>query len=238
MGVGDSPFGARMASSGQGLIYRLAPEDKLEELKDLTGITVGGSLTQNSDFNAITTPSGWANTLSGGGTNTNVLGISGGVSRLARSAGAGAVANQRPISTCIADASLEKWAFATRARFPLAQTANVRTGQGLINTALTRTIMVGTYGNATVAANFAVQFDGLRAGSFLDLGVAVDTGFHVFTMWSRGDGRIYGYCDSAPVASAAITLSMVDSFGNREAFSAVNEDAQIDSDWFVYLHNR
>jgi hypothetical protein len=106
---------------------------------------------------------------------------------------------------------------------------------------LAHSIGIGIFG-ANSTANFVVQHSptGIETGSFLSTGVSIDTSYHIFKMWSRGDGLIYAQVDNSAVVSATQTVAFVR--GCMAAITVKNgtdaANRSTDVDWTFFAAGR
>lgn len=194
---------------------------------DLTGID-----------NAQTAP--WTQFNSGSGARlANVPATSGGVVRISTGATGASISSASTTAGAVQSEATTKWYVATRFRVITAVDAVAFALAGLINFANTKSLALGVIG-ALSAANFIVQYDGNFAGSFVSLGVAIDTNFHVFEMYSLGDSviraRIDGGAEVSAVQSAAPTDSLFQNFQVRNQGTAANR--ALEMDWFLSMTAR
>lgn len=109
----------------------------------------------------------------------------------------------------VANVSTGKAYVAFRFKIGTAVDAAALLGAGFDNAADNKTIQVGFFGPLN-AANFVLQYDGFNAGSSVDLGVAVDTNYHVAEVYVKGDGKCYGRIDGGAEFSATMASAPAD----------------------------
>jgi hypothetical protein len=190
-----------------------------------------------------TIPLGWnfSQAGSGAGDLRGVTDEGGGVYQQTTGATAASFALAQTEAPAIRNAGTVPWYFAVRAKITTAVTPQTILWGGLVNTnAGTISIAAGFFG-ALHATNFVVQYDGNEAGSFVNLGVAADTAFHVFEMWSTGDGKLHCAIDFGPdlgnvTMSAAPATSMAPRMIARNGTDAVARIRR--TDWVAVMCKR
>ncbi len=181
----------------------------------------------------------WSNGATNGTLNMLVAGAKAGVARLSTSVIAASLYQSFSNSCIVGNTGTDKWYFAMRARFPTAIDAQSNLSAGLLGTSLSNWIQCGFIGPLN-AANFGVQFDGnLGSGSFLNSGIAKDTAFHVFEIYSRGDSILRFRLDNG----AEITGTQSAAFANVMLAMQVRNgttaaDRQMDMDWLMAITDR
>jgi hypothetical protein len=135
-----------------------------------------------------TAAANWQTVVSAGSINTSASALRGGAATLATTAAANAFAGLLSIGALTGPRKTSKWYCAFRMAVTTAIDAQAQAACGLHDVAgAGQTTLVGVFGAGSIV-NFCAQYDGNRAGSFLNLGVPIDTNFHVFEMYCKGDG--------------------------------------------------
>jgi hypothetical protein len=154
-----------------------------------------------------TDQTGWQKAVVGTGTlSTRVSGTRGGVHLASTGATTGGVTDVQNLSVIVSDLSADKWYMAWRQKMTTTVAAATRAHSGFLNIAATRTIQVGVFG-ASSTVNFRLQYDGMAAGSFLDLGVAIDQSYHVFEVYGKGEGNNKIYVRTDEGAELSVTAA-------------------------------
>jgi hypothetical protein len=169
-----------------------------------------------------------------------VAGGAGGVHQLTTGATAASSISNVTDSPAIFTVSGAPWYCAHRSKITTAVDAQAIVYGGLQNSAANKTLAAGFFG-ALSAANFVVQYDGNEAGSFVDLGVAVDTAFHIFEMWGVGDGKIHCAIDyGADKGGAAMAAAPADyCYAIRMIKNGATAAARtVVGDWFAMVAKR
>lgn len=170
---------------------------------------------------------------------TAVAGTAGGVVRISTGATGASISSASTTAGAVQSEATTKWYAAQRFRVITAIDAVTFAIAGLVNFANTKTLAVGVIG-ALNAVNFIAQYDGNFAGSSLNLGVPIDTAFHVFEMYCLGDSviraRIDGGAEVSAVQSAAPTDSLFQNFQVRNQGTAANR--ALEMDWFLSMTAR
>jgi len=149
----------------------------------------------------------WQTASTGSGTFAlNSAGEKGGVIEL-KTGGVGSyrVSSLTPI---VSNISTDKWYVATR--FKTSAVPDSRSYVGLRNLATTKTVAVGLF-EGIEATNFCIQYDGDQTGSALSLATAQDASYHVFEMYGKGDGKVYGRIDGGAEVNATMSAAPTDS---------------------------
>lgn len=190
--------------------------------------------------NAAATIFGWAPFNSGTGAHvTGLAATSGGVVRVGTGATAGSISSASTVSGVVQSEATTRWYVAKRFRITTAVDAAALLNAGLSNFANNKTVMCG-FNGALNATQFVLQYDGNFAGSAQSFGVAVDTAFHVFEMYSLGDSairaRMDGGAEVSAVQASAPTDSMFLNFQARNGVTAA--DRRLEMDWFLSMSAR
>lgn len=185
-------------------------------------------------------PRTWNGVLAGSGAFTPVLAASGGaIGRFSTGASSGSASDANCSSGLAAVVSTAKWYVASRFRIQTAVDSVTQIGVGVQNAASNATIMVGHFG-ALSAANFIVQYDGLRTGSFVSLGVAADTNFHVFELYGVGTTAVFARIDGGALVTATQASAPADNVRHyitcRNGTTAANRN--LDVDWYLSVGQR
>lgn len=197
---------------------------------------------QDFDGNASgTTPAGWS--LNIGGTGSGSLapaGRQGGIFRLATGATGGSVAGASTSGADIANVSTSRWYQAVRFALNTVPDANTTLEIGMLNAASNKTLGAGFYG-ALNPNNFVVQYDGVRAGSAIDLGVPKDTAFHIIEMYGTGSTTLRARIDGGAEFSAAMAAAPADSivlFDLDALNGGTAANQSMDIDWILRAYPR
>lgn len=143
-------------------------------------------------------PVGWTASIAGTGAGAvNLTDEGGGVHQATTGATAASHAYYVGGAPLIRAVGTVPWYHACRFKITTAVTAQSQLYCGLRDVTTTKTLAPGFWG-ALNAANFVVQYDGNEAGSIINLGVAVDTAYHVFEMWGLGDSKLHAAIDYGP----------------------------------------
>lgn len=185
-----------------------------------------------------TAPIGWEQTgVVGSGVGSVALtDESGGVAQLSTGATAASVIVNRKDGASIKRIDQNAWYLAVRIKLTTAVTANTKLYSGMIDMAGTKTVAPGFFG-ALSATNFVVQYDGNEAGSILNTGVAVDTNWHIFEVYTNIASlttirmRFDSGSEVSAVMSAAPTQSMMLYRAAYNGGDAVNR--AIRTDWMA-----
>jgi hypothetical protein len=184
----------------------------------------------------------WVKTVGGSGafSPTAVAAQAGGMGRFTTGATGTSTAEAAISTGFVAAVSTSLWYVASRFRIQTAVDNVATVGAGILNAAGNKSLMVGFFG-ALDAANFVVQFDGLRAGTAVSLGVAVDTNFHVFEIYGLGDSKVRARIDGGTaVVSGAFASAPADFckgyVSARNNATAANRN--LDVDWFLSVGTR
>lgn len=167
-------------------------------------------------------------------------GAKGGIWRITSGASSGSTVMVYPFRACVASVLTDRWYIAWRTRIPTAVDAQTVCGGGLINSNQGETIMAGVNGGNTT--NFTVSHDSIyltTAGNLIDLGVAIDTSFHIYEMWGTGSTTLNARIDAASTLTATlagpatfVTPGMI----ARNGTTATTR--QTDGDWVLMLTPR
>jgi hypothetical protein len=197
-----------------------------------------------SDFElqaATTTPLGWGGAGTGGAGSVSLVpaGSACGIARYSSGATASGFAVQQTFQGIISNVSTSKGYMATRFRLNTTPDANSTLMVGLINAAGNATIAPGFFGGLS-SANFVVQHGGLITGSFINLGVAKDTAFHIFEVYFKGDGKLYARIDGGTEFNATLSSPPSDFMSAlieaRNGGTAANQS--LDVDWLLIAGQR
>lgn len=158
--------------------------------------------------NAATTSStGWqASPVGTGALSTRVASTKGGMQQITTGATAASFMEIWTNEVLVSDLSAEKWYVVFRQKVTTAVTAQTKAWSGLFNVAGNKSVAAGVFGASSVV-NFVWQYDGNATGSFLDSGVAIDTAYHVFEAYSKGEGNNKVYVRSDEGAEASVTAA-------------------------------
>lgn len=150
----------------------------------------------------------WSLGVSGTGVATSATaGFKGGIYELATGTTAASTARLTRGNRTVGNCATDKWYIASRMQVQTAITAQSKAYVGIWNTASTASIGIGVFGNGGTT-NFMVQTDGIEAGTFKDLGVAIDTNYHIFEIWSTGaDNKVYARVDGGTTQSTVAQVS-------------------------------
>lgn len=200
------------------------------------------------DFNGTTSgatgvPTNWRVVLVGtGATSYALTDEAGGVIQMASGATAASSVNEFTDSPMVRATGTGVWYMAHRSKITTAVTAATVAYVGLFNAGSTRTLTSGFFGGLN-ATNFVVQYDGNESGSSVNLGVAVDTAYHIFEEWGVGDGKLHCSIDlSSTDVCAGLTMASpaTDSHSVirtvKNGADAVNR--AIRTDWIAILAKR
>jgi hypothetical protein len=168
---------------------------------------------------SLTAANGWINGVTGSASlSARVASTKGGVVQLTTSGSAGDRIDITSLEILVSALGTDKWWFAGRFKLTTAPFAGqTQAAVGLFNST-GNSISIGEFaGNV----NYRLQYDGaLPAGSFLDMGVAVDTAFHVGEFYSKGDNKLYTRFDEGselnvtPSSNPTTGMYMICSVGN------------------------
>lgn len=146
-----------------------------------------------SNGNSSSLAANWNLAVVGSGAATQlIVDEGGGVHQLATGATGASSAAADTLAPMIRRVDNQAWWMAFRMKVTTAidAAAKVYCGVSDIPGGGTKSIAIGVFGaNSTV--NFVLQYDGNEAGSFVSTGVAIDTSFHVFEVWTTGDGKLH-----------------------------------------------
>lgn len=154
-----------------------------------------------------TVPMGWASSFVSSGTGAlNATDESAGVEQLNSGATASSTAAIFTNAATILRMDTAPFYFACRFKVTSAVDAQTTIFCGTQAISGSKTVAVGVFG-ASSTANYVLQYDGIVTGSFLSLGVAIDTAYHIFEVWGTGDGKLHVSidfgADKGPVTQAS-----------------------------------
>jgi hypothetical protein len=131
-----------------------------------------------------------------------------------------------------------RWYLAARAKIATATDAQTTCGVGLLNLAQSGMIVAGANGGNTT--NFSVSYNSIYlGGSVLDLGLALDTAYHVFELWGLADNKLYARIDGGATVSVTLASpadSMAFAMIARNGTTAA--DRELDTDWMLVMGER
>lgn len=168
----------------------------------------------DSTASTVITPRRFNGAAGSGAMSTRVANSKGGIVQITTGATAGSLLDMHAYEALIDNLTTQKWWIGHRQAVTTAVTAATTAASGAENVAGTKTIVAGVMGNGGGAAtNFSLQYDGSFATSFLDLGVAIDTAFHLFEIYSKGESnnKIYVRVDEGSELSVTAASSPTDS---------------------------
>jgi hypothetical protein len=180
-------------------------------------------------------PANWTTAHAGTGGSYAIAGVGagGGLVRLGTGATAGSQAIYTNTTGAIPNVATTKWYIAWRFRIPTTPDAQTKVFVGLFNQATTKTISVGFF-PALHAANFVLQYDGSITGTALNLGVPVDTAFHVAEMYGTGSTTLNVVFDGVAKAPVVMASPPTDSVG--PSWGVLNGTTpaaqQVDADYY------
>jgi hypothetical protein len=162
---------------------------------------------------AIASADGFQGTNAGSGAVTSAAtGVRGGIEQNTTGATAGSISDSFAQPRLIGAVGTDKWWFAVRQAVTTAITAQTTACAGIYDFAA-KSVQVGVFGAGSIV-NFCLQYDGSFGGTFQSLGVAIDTSFHVFEIYCKGDSKVYYRVDEGaensvtPVAPSALSLGI------------------------------
>lgn len=189
---------------------------------------------------SATAPTGWALSNTGSAAYASqIAGGKGGQARASTGATAGSFAQSFQEAFLISAIGTQKWWTGNMFAVSTAITAQSDASRGLINTASNKSILAGVWGPSSIV-NFRLQYDGIATGTFLDLGVAIDTAYHLFEIYCKGDAKLYARVDEGvelsvtPASNPADSLQLFARVGNGT--DAVNRS--MDTDFTACLYPR
>jgi len=156
------------------------------------------------------TPPGWRKSAVGSGTGLPdvAAGAKGGRISMASGVTLSSSITYDTATPVISNISTEKWYFVTRQKINAQDAASV-CASGLLNVASNKLILAGHI-RALTPTNFGVSYDGLYAGSALDLAVARDTADHVIEVYCLGDDILRARIDEGAEVSATMASEPTD----------------------------
>lgn len=216
-----------------------------QRMRMLTGLPAqtAGVYEYFTDFEAIdsaATPNGWRAGHTGTGAGNIDFSEGGGIVTVSSGATASSLGSQYRSGALCARTDTKRWGFACRFKITTAVDAQATLWLGVQNPANTITIYAG-YASGFSATNFIVQYDGNRGGSALNLGVAVDTAWHVVEVYCLGDSKVRARIDGgSEVASGTVTTPITTgAFPTHEARNGSTAAARtVARDWWYELAER
>jgi hypothetical protein len=185
-------------------------------------------------------PTGYYTLFVVGGTGlADAAGSKAGVFRIRSTATAGSNAIVYSGRAQIGNLLTDRWYIAGRAKIPTpSNDAQTTCGLGTMNIAQGNMLTAGANGGNTT--NFSVSYNSIYlGGSVLDLGLALDTAFHVYEMWGLGDNKVYARIDGGATVSGTLTgpadavgVAMIARNGTTAA------DRELDTDWLLVMTPR
>lgn len=161
------------------------------------------------DSNAALT--GWIEQLSGtGAIVTNVAGSSGGSAQFSSGATASSFSAANSSAAMFGNRRTTRWYVATRFAVTTAIDAQTKASFGVYDLPqVSPSNLCGVFGTAFSGSNtnFLCQFDGDRAGSYIDTLVPIDTAFHVYEQYCLGDNVYRIRVDGGTEKSATMTVA-------------------------------
>lgn len=106
---------------------------------------------------------------------------------------------------------------------------------GTQSTSTSNSLQIGVVG-AISTANFVLQHSSLvtSAPTGVSLGVAIDTSYHTFEMWGRGDNIVKARIDGGAITEATLSVAYGAQHMNIQARNqGTAADRRIKVDWFV-----
>lgn len=188
-----------------------------------------------------TTPVGWSQTMSGSASSAlNNIDEGAGVVQVTSGATAASIGALLTNGSALLRPDTQPFYFATRFKVTTAIDAQANVFVGTQAISGSKTVAVGVFG-ASSTVNFRLQYDGVVAGSFLDLGVAIDTAYHVYEVYGLGDGNLHVRMDfgvdKGPVAQAAAPT--VASYLLMQAQNGTTAAARtMRTDWVAFMTKR
>jgi hypothetical protein len=159
---------------------------------------------------ATVPPPGWSSAPAGSGTTNSLTAArAGGWQRVSTGATGASTMEIFTRGTTLGPLALAKWYFATRFVFTTTPDANTVLLNCITNIASTKSIGLGFRGSLN-AANFIVQYDGIYAGSSIDLGVPKDTAIHVIEAFGVGSTTLRACIDGGQIFSATMAAAPAD----------------------------
>jgi hypothetical protein len=151
--------------------------------------------------NSLTAALGWINGITGSASvSMRVASTKGGIAQLNCSASSGDRIDITSLDILVSALGTDLWWYGGRQKLITTPAAGqTMAAIGLFNSG-GNSIAAGEFaGNV----NYRVQYDGaMPAGSFIDLGVPVDTNAHFFELYGKGDGKLYARIDEGAEVSA------------------------------------
>lgn len=137
----------------------------------------------------------------------------------------------------ITNSTTKKWYIAARFAVATAIDAQAVVGCGFDDS--TNSVMMGVTGSLSTV-NFVIQHSGLRGGTALSYGVAIDTSTHIFEAWGVGTTAIAGRIDGGAVVSGTQSVAVATNPYQRmyvgNGTTAANRAMHID--WFFNATER
>jgi hypothetical protein len=167
---------------------------------------------------------------------TPIAGSRGGTGKFSTGATAGSFTGGHSNSAFTGTRRTTKYYLAARMRVLTAVDAQARLALGLYDPAQTSpSSMFGVFGTAFGGsnANFVLQYDGDRGGSFVDLGKPIDTAYHIFELYNLGDSVIRCRVDGGTEFSATLTGddTLVQDFFAWISNGTTAADRSLEVDW-------
>lgn len=195
------------------------------------------------DFNKTATTAdidGWLSGVANTGAASFPTTLKGGVVQLTTGATASSEMQIYGVENTTHTPVSNKFYFACRTKITTATDAVAICTSGLREAGTNSSIVVGFIG-ALDASNFVIAIDGLRgAATATSMGVAKDTAWHTWEIWSPANGTYKARVDGGSVVSvtpaAAPTASM---FLNHEVLNGATAAARtMQVDWTILAHDR
>lgn len=197
----------------------------------------------SSNINNTGLATGWQWTPTNSGNLAWPNDEAGGVQEVVTGGTAASRGQNKTLSPFVRAGGTVSWYCAFRSKLTTGVTAQTKALCGLVNAAANATIAAGFFG-ALNASNFVAQYDGNEAGSSIDLGVAVDTAYHVFELWCLGDSKLHCAidfgADKAAAGGTTMASAPTDALNGIRAIQngtdAVGRTMR--NDWFAMLAKR
>lgn len=221
--LGGGPLGARLAQGGAGSDFQsFSTQDTLVRRgASILGLSYGDLTVHWEDWLAstsdLTGAAAWqrdvvgASSVTTGNLGTNANGYRSGVARVGTAATANSLIDYYSQAKHIGHSGTESWYYCAIAKAQTAIDAQTSMGVGIFCTGGPFSLLMGVMGPSSTA-NFRLQYDGYAAGSFADLGLAIDTNFHFWEMWVDGDSpnQLNAQVDRLGAVTVNLTTSAID----------------------------
>jgi hypothetical protein len=181
---------------------------------------------------------GWTATIVGTGTISATTSGFRHTWRIGSGATGSSTAQLRGGGNDVASTSTDRFYVVSRFKVATAITAQTMAYVGLWDSGASNSVTMGVIG-ALNTTNFIVQHSGMEGGSSIDLGVAINTNFHVFEAWGRGTTQLCGRVDNAAVVcgtQSSAGTNMMPVVVVRNGTDAVARN--LDVDWLLLATGR